>query len=63
MLTCRIAQPVPVIAIRVILRPSQVYMAILSFRNTHRVVDGLCALSLYPLSLMVVAGLESIGWD
>lgn len=38
-------------------------MAVLSMRNTHRVVDGLVALSLYPLSLMLVAGLEAIGWD
>lgn len=38
-------------------------MAILSLRDTHRVIDGIQALSLYPLSLMVVAGLEAMGWD
>ncbi|CAN0036010.1 unnamed protein product [Ectocarpus fasciculatus] len=41
----------------------QAAMAVLSLRNTFRVVDGLMALSLYPLSLMVVAGLEACGWD
>lgn len=38
-------------------------MAFVSMKNTHRVIDGLCVLSLYPLSLMVVAGLEELGWD
>ena len=38
-------------------------MAVLSLRNTHRVIDGIMALTLYPLSLMVVAGLEACGWD
>lgn len=38
-------------------------MAILSLRSTHRVFDGILALSLYPLSLMLVAGLELLGWD
>lgn len=38
-------------------------MAILSLRSTHRVIDGIMALCLYPLSLMVVAGLEACGWD
>ncbi|CBN73858.1 Putative sodium calcium exchanger [Ectocarpus siliculosus] len=41
----------------------QVAMAVLSLRNTFRVVDGVMVLSLYPLSLMVVAGLEACGWD
>lgn len=38
-------------------------MAVLSLRSTHRVVDGIMALSLYPVSLVVVAGLEACGWD
>ncbi|CAN0455210.1 unnamed protein product [Ectocarpus sp. 8 AP-2014] len=41
----------------------QAVMAVLSLRNTFRVVDGVMVLSLYPLSLMVVAGLEACGWD
>lgn len=42
---------------------SQAAMALMSLRNTHRVIDGLMVLTLYPLSLMVVAGLEALGWD
>ena len=42
---------------------AQAAMAVLSLRNTHRVIDGIMALTLYPLSLMVVAGLEACGWD
>lgn len=38
-------------------------MALMSLRNTHRVIDGFMVLTLYPLSLMVVAGLEALGWD
>lgn len=43
--------------------PAQAAMAVLSLRSTHRVMDGILALCLYPLSLMVVAGLEACGWD
>lgn len=41
----------------------QFLMASVSFRSTHRVIDGFCVLTLYPLSLVVVAGLEELGWD
>ena len=41
----------------------EVVMAFMSFRNTHRLLDALVVLSLYPLSLVIVAYLESIGWD
>ncbi|CAN0420200.1 unnamed protein product [Pylaiella littoralis] len=41
----------------------QVVMAVISLRATHRVIDGILVLCLYPLSIMVVAGLEALGWD
>ena len=44
-------------------RVLQAVMAVVSLRTTHRVVDGLAVLSLYPLSLLLVIALESIGWD
>ncbi|CAN0014694.1 unnamed protein product [Ascophyllum nodosum] len=43
--------------------PLQAIMAAVSMKNTHRVIDGILVLSLYPLSLMMVAGLEALGWD
>lgn len=44
-------------------RVLQAVMAIVSLRTTHRVVDGLAVLSLYPLSLLLVVVLEAVGWD
>ncbi|CAM9392982.1 unnamed protein product [Sphacelaria rigidula] len=41
----------------------QLVMAVVAQKDTHRVLDGSMVLMLYPLSLMVVAGLEAIGWD
>ena len=43
--------------------PTQVAMAVLSLRSTHRVIDGIMVLCLYPASLMVIARLEAWGWD
>lgn len=54
------ASPAPTVSADLL---AQAAMAVLSLRNTHRVIDGIMALALYPLSLMVVAGLEAIGWD
>lgn len=41
----------------------QATMAIVARKSTHRVIDAAVVLSLYPLSLIVVAGLEAMGWD
>jgi Ca2+/H+ antiporter len=41
----------------------QVMMALVAMKKTHTVLDGFLILSLYPLSLALVAGLEAIGWN
>eukprot|EP00904_Undaria_pinnatifida_P012665 jgi/Undpi1/8529/HiC_scaffold_25.g10996.m1 len=41
----------------------QAVIAVVSLRTTHRVIDGLAVLCLYPLSLLLVAALEAVGWD
>ncbi|CAM9382036.1 unnamed protein product [Chrysoparadoxa australica] len=41
----------------------EVVVALISLKATHRLLDGLMVLTLYPLSLLLVYGLESIGWD
>ncbi|CAM9123473.1 unnamed protein product [Discosporangium mesarthrocarpum] len=41
----------------------EVVMAFVSMREVHRMVDGIFVFALYPLSILIVAGLESIGWD
>lgn len=46
-----------------LLLPSQIAMAIVAQKNTHRVLDAFMVITLYPLSLALVAGLEAIGWD
>ncbi|CAM9345556.1 unnamed protein product [Choristocarpus tenellus] len=38
-------------------------MALISLRSTHRIIDAIIVLSLYPISLLVVVILESLGWD
>lgn len=38
-------------------------MALVAYKNTHRVIDSVGVLCLYPLSIGLVAGLEAIGWD
>jgi len=40
----------------------EVCMAVIALKRTHRLFDGLLVLMLYPLSLMLVAGLEAYGF-
>ncbi len=41
----------------------EICLATLSLKRTITLMDGFVALAVYPLSLVLVAGLESIGWD
>lgn len=41
----------------------QLAMAFMAFKKTHTMFDAYLILSLYPISLMLVASLEAIGWD
>jgi Ca2+/Na+ antiporter len=41
----------------------EIVMAFMSFRSTHRILDAIAVIMLYPLSLLLVATLESWGWD
>ena len=41
----------------------QVCMACFAFKTTHTVLDALCILALYPISLLMVAALEAAGFD
>lgn len=41
----------------------QVCIAVYALKSTHTVMDGCFILALYPLSLMLVAGLEAMGWN
>jgi hypothetical protein len=41
----------------------QVIMAMFALKQTHTVMDAFLILSLYPLSLALVAGLEAMGWN
>jgi hypothetical protein len=41
----------------------QVFIALYAMKSTHTLMDGLIILSLYPISLILVATLESMGWD
>lgn len=41
----------------------QVIMAMMALKKTHTVMDGFLILSLYPLSLGMVAFLEYLGWN
>jgi len=38
-------------------------MGVMAFKASHNVLDAILVLSLYPLSLIIVYGLESIGFD
>lgn len=41
----------------------QVLIALMAMKSTHNLTHGLIILSMYPLSLILVATLESMGWD
>ena len=41
----------------------EVIMGIYSLKSHHTILDGIFILSLFPLSLLFVLFLESIGWD
>ncbi len=41
----------------------QVVMAFMALKKSHTILDGIFILSLYPLSLLLVSYLESIGWN
>jgi Ca2+/Na+ antiporter len=41
----------------------EVLMALISFRQTQRLIDALIVLSLYPASLALVVLLEKAGWN
>ena len=41
----------------------EVAIACMALKKTHTMFDAYLILSLYPISLVIVAGLEAIGWD
>ena len=41
----------------------EVVVALMALKKTHNIMHGLLILSLYPISLTLVASLEYIGWD
>jgi len=41
----------------------QIVMAVYSFKDKHLFIDAILILTLYPISIVLVAGLEAIGWD
>ena len=38
-------------------------VGMMALKKTHTVLDGYMILSLYPLSLLLVAALEAMGWN
>jgi hypothetical protein len=41
----------------------ELVVALFAMKNKHTLVDGLIILSLYPISLSLVAALEYLGWN
>ena len=41
----------------------QLVMAAMALKNKHTLLDAFAIISLYPLSLVMVALLEAAGWD
>ena len=38
-------------------------VGLMALKKTHTVLDGYLILSLYPISLLLVAALEAMGWN
>lgn len=41
----------------------EIAIGIMAFKKTHTMFDAYLILSLYPISLVIVAVLEAVGWD
>eukprot|EP01041_Mallomonas_annulata_P008387 gene8387-17293_t len=42
---------------------AQLFVGVMAMRRTQTLLDACLVLSVYPLSVLLVAGLEAVGWD
>ena len=42
---------------------AQIFIGIMALKNDHNMYDAAIIIAVFPLSLVIVAGLESMGWD
>lgn len=42
---------------------AQVFIGIMALKDSHNLYDAAIIIAVFPLSLVIVAGLESVGWD